>query len=219
MSNLNGISINYFDGVVIVWLIIGLFRGRKRGMTQEFFPTLQWVAIVILAGLFYDPLSIIILKNTNGTFTRLWANITAYIVIAFGVNLVFMWLKKLFGEKLSGSDSFGRAEYYLGMVAGVIRFACMLIALCALMHSYVYTQAQLDEHDKQQKKNFEAVQLPSYMSIQHAVLGESTSGQWLQRYMGRVLIASVEQTNKPPAESLARKKENTINAIVGPEKK
>jgi uncharacterized membrane protein required for colicin V production len=44
---------NYFDVIVVVWLIIGLLRGRKRGMSQELLPTLQWLGIVIVCGLFY----------------------------------------------------------------------------------------------------------------------------------------------------------------------
>jgi len=213
---LNGTSLNYFDGIVIVWLIIGIFLGRKRGMTQEFFPTLKWLGIVILAGLFYAPFSPLILQNTSGAFSHLWSNITAYILIAFAVSLVFMWLKQAFGEKLTGSDSFGRAEYYLGMLAGLVRFACMMIVVCALMHSYVYTDAQLAEHEKIQRKNFEAVHLPSYISIQHAALKESLVGPWIEGHLNRVLIVSAMPVK--PGESMAKKREDTINAIIGPAK-
>lgn len=214
---LSGISYGYFDGVVIAWLLIGIFRGRKRGMTQELLPTLQWLAIVVLAGLFYLPFSVVIFKNTSGAFNHLWSNITAYVLIAFAIHLFFLWLKEVFGEKLTGSDYFGRNEYYLGMIAGLLRFACMIIVLCALTHSRVYTQAELAETEKMQKKSFEDIRFPTYGSIQHAVLTESYTGRLIETNLYRVLIASVSAGK--PAETIAKKRENTINAILGPPKK
>jgi uncharacterized membrane protein required for colicin V production len=209
----SGISYGYFDGVVVVWLLIGLFRGRKRGMTQELLPTLQWLAIVILAGLFYLPFSAAIFQNTSGAFNHLWSNVTAYVLIAFGINLFFIWIKQAIGEKLTGSDSFGRNEYYLGMVAGLLRFACMIVVLCALMHSRVYTQAELAETEKMQKKSFEDIRFPTYGSIQHAVLAESYTGRLIQANLYRFLIASVSAGK--PAETIAQKRQETINAILG----
>jgi hypothetical protein len=213
----SGTSFNYFDGVVAVWLFLGILRGRKRGMTQEFFPTLQWLAIVILAGLFYLPFSIFIFQNTNGTFSHLWSSVTAYVLIAFGIHIIFLWLKQALGEKLTGCDLFGRAEYYLGMLAGLLSFACIIIVLCALMHSRLYTQAELAEDEKMQKKNFEAVRFPTYMAIQHAVNATSFTGQWIESNLNRLLIVPVAPGK--PTETIAKKREDTINAIIGPPKK
>jgi len=214
---LNGISYGYFDGIVVVWLLIGIFRGRKRGMTQELLPTLQWLAIVILAGLFYLPFSAVIFQNTSGAFNHLWSNITAYVLIAFAINLFFRWIKESIGEKLTGSDLFGGKEYYLGMIAGLLRFACMIIVLCALMHSRVYTQAELADIEKFQKKSFEDIRFPTYPSIQHAVLTESFTGRLIQDNLSRVLIASTFASK--PAETIAQKRQDTINAILGAPKK
>jgi uncharacterized membrane protein required for colicin V production len=217
LPNFSGISYGYFDGVVAVWLLIGIFRGRKRGMTQELLPTLQWLAIVILAGLFYLPFSVVIFQNTSGAFNRLWSNVAAYVLIAFAINLFFMWIKQLIGEKLTGSDYFGRSEYYLGMLAGLVRFACMIVVLCALMHSRVYTQAELADIEKFQKKSFEDIRFPTYPSIQHAVLAESCTGRLIQANLYRVLITPVPAGK--PAETIAQKRQETINAILGPQKK
>ncbi len=213
----NGISYGYFDGIVVVWLLIGIFRGRKRGMTQELLPTLQWLAIVILAGLFYLPFSVVIFQNTSGAFNHLWSNVTAYVLIAFAINLFFIWIKQSIAEKLTGSDLFGGKEYYLGMMAGLLRFACMIIVLCALMHSRVYTQAELADIEKFQKKSFEDIRFPTYPSIQHAVLAESFTGRLIQANLSRVLISSAPAGK--PAETIAQKRQNTINAILGPQKK
>jgi uncharacterized membrane protein required for colicin V production len=217
MAVLPAHSFDYFDFIVVVWLVMGIFRGRKRGMTQELLPTLQWLCIVILCGLFYAPFSDVIFHNTSGAFSRLWSNISAYVLIAFAIHLVFLWLKQVLGEKLTGSDHFGRAEYYLGMMAGLLRFACMLVVLCALMNSRVYTAAELAEDEKIQKKNFEDIRFPTYLSVQHTILVESFTGRVIEDNLHQVLIAPVKP--EQPTETIAKKREDTINAILGPQKK
>jgi len=35
-------------------LIIGFFRGRKRGMSKELLPLLKWVSLVLVCGFWYQ---------------------------------------------------------------------------------------------------------------------------------------------------------------------
>ncbi|MGD0816088.1 MAG: CvpA family protein [Verrucomicrobiota bacterium] len=210
-------SYSYFDLIVIAWLLVGIMIGRRHGLTQELLPTLQWLCVVILAGLFYAPIGSFIQQNTNGAFSHVWANVTAYVLIGFGINLLFMWLKQSVGEKLTGSDLFGRSEYYLGMLAALVRFACMVVVLCALMHSRVYTTAELAETEKVQKKNFEDVRFPTYGSFQHSVLTESYTGRLIVDHLPMVLIASSSAPRH--AETMAQKNQDTINSILGGPKK
>jgi uncharacterized membrane protein required for colicin V production len=217
MAVLPAFTYDYFDVIVLVWLLIGIIHGRKRGMTQELLPTLQWLFIVVLAGLFYFSFSSVIFQSTGGAFNHLWSNITAYVLIAFAIHLVFLWIKQGVGEKLTGSDLFGRAEYYLGMLSGLIRYACMLIVLCALMNSRVYTSAELAEDAKIQKRNFEDIRFPTYGSVQYAILKESFTGRLIEDKLNSVLIASVSAGKSSP--TIATKREDAINAILGPSKK
>jgi uncharacterized membrane protein required for colicin V production len=204
-------NLNYVDLIVAVWLIIGLFRGRKRGMTQELLPTLQWVAIVVVAGLFYKPFAVVIKQYAQ--FEQLWSNILAYLLIAFGVHLVYLWIKHVIHEKLIGSDIFGRAEYYLGMVAGVIQFACMVIVACALMNSRVYTRAELAKTEKIQSDAFSDIRFPTYGTIQQAVLFQSYSGTLVETNLHSLLIAS--STPAPKGQTLAQRREQMIDDIIG----
>jgi uncharacterized membrane protein required for colicin V production len=209
-------SYSYFDLIVIAWLLVGILIGRRHGLTQELLPTLQWLCIVILAGLFYAPFGGFIQQNTSGAFSHLWANVTAYVLIGFGINLLFIWIKQSVGEKLTGSDLFGRSEYYLGMLAGLVRFACMIVALIALMHARVYSMAELAETEKAQKRNFEEIRFPTYGSFQHTVLTESYTGRLIVDHLPLVLIAS---TSPRHAETIAQKNQATINSILGAPKK
>jgi hypothetical protein len=38
---LGGLPFNWFDGILFLWLLLGLVRGRKNGMTLELLPLLQ----------------------------------------------------------------------------------------------------------------------------------------------------------------------------------
>jgi hypothetical protein len=103
------------------------------------------------------------------------------------------------------------------MMAGLLRFACMVVVLCALMNSRVYTRAELAETEKMQKKNFEDIRFPTYGAIQHAILTESYAGRWIEGNLYRVLIASVAEGK--PAKTPAQKRQDTLNLILGPQKK
>src|SRR5277367_6161555 len=96
---------DYFDAFAIVWLIIGLFRGRKRGMSQEVLPLIQWLGIVAAGGLLYWPFSKLVHQYTQ--FGTLWSCITAYLLIGAGVHLIYLWLKQMMAEKLVEKDPFG----------------------------------------------------------------------------------------------------------------
>jgi len=211
------LAFSYFDVFVVLWLLLGLFMGRKHGMSQELLPTLQWVCIVIVAGLFYQPIAAFIRQNT--AFDMLFASIFAYVFLGFAVHFVFLWIKKALGDKLVGSDMFGRGEYYLGMAAGTVRFACMVVCLIALLNARVYSQQELAQIDKFQKQNFEDVRLPDYPHVQHNILFDSISGRTIKGSLGNFLIASVgPQSAAPKADSLAKKQEQQINEILNGKK-
>ena len=39
--------------MVVIVLVFGLFRGRKNGMSKEILPLFQWLAVILVSGLFY----------------------------------------------------------------------------------------------------------------------------------------------------------------------
>jgi uncharacterized membrane protein required for colicin V production len=203
---------NYFDGVVLVWLIIGLFRGRKRGMSQELLPVLQWIGIVVAAGLLYQPFYPTIRQYTQ--FGILASAITAYLLVALGVHLIYLWFKQMFGEKLVEKDPFGRGEFYLGMMAGIVRFACMILVLMALMNSHIESAAERAETEKFQKANFSDIRFPTYGEIQQAVLFQSFSGNLVQSNLKPILIAAINTGPPRKKESIAQKTNNDLDDIL-----
>jgi len=204
---------NYFDVFVIVWLLIGLLRGRKRGLSQELLPTLQWLGIVIVGGMFYWTLSPQV--HQYAQLSALWSNIWAYLLIALGIHLIYLWFKQMLATKLVEKDPFGRAEFYVGMMAGVVRFGCMLLAAMCLMNSRVVTATELAQTEKFQEAWFSDIRFPTYGEFQQDVLFKSFTGNLVESNLKSILIVSI---NSPaPAkkgDTIAQKKNQEIDDIL-----
>jgi uncharacterized membrane protein required for colicin V production len=211
---LSSLAFNTFDLFALIWLVIGLFRGRKLGMSQELLPMFKWISIVVVAGLFYAPVAVSVHQNTGSFFSKLGANLTAYCLISLLIMLVFVWIKKAIGEKLTGSDLFGSYEYYLGMVGGFIRFACMLIVLMALMCSRIYTKAENDAYEAEQKKQLDNSFIPSYGQIQYQVLTLSFTGKLVRQNLPMLMIKSVTADDLKKGETPAQKSNDQLKDIL-----
>ena len=68
-------------------------------------------------------------------FSDLAGYLMAYIAAALVIAILFALLKKAVGSKLVSAETFGKSEFYLGMIAGMVRYACMLIAVLALLNA------------------------------------------------------------------------------------
>ena len=195
---LDNLPVNWFDGVVGAMLIIGFFRGRKRGMTKEILPLLKWVSLVVVCGLWYQ-MAAQLLVNT-AQLSQVPSCIFGYLLLAFVIVLVFMFLKWLLASRLGDKSLFGGGEYYLGMLSGMIRLACMLVAVLALLNAPVYTAQDIKQHEAYVKRWFggglySGNYFPSLYTIQDQVFAKSYTGPYIKDYLGPLLI----ETAPPPA--------------------
>ncbi|MGA2280197.1 MAG: CvpA family protein [Verrucomicrobiota bacterium] len=195
---LDNLPVNWFDAVVVGMLIIGLFRGRKHGMSKEILPLLKWVSLVLVCGIWY-PMAAQLLVNT-ASLSQLPGCIFGYLLLAFVIVLVFMFLKWLLAGRLGDKSLFGGGEYYLGMLSGMIRFACMLLAVLALLNAPVYTMQDIKKHDAYVKRWFggglySGNYFPSLHTVQEEVFTKSFTGPYIKDYLGPLLI----ETAPPPA--------------------
>jgi len=201
---LDNLPVNWFDGVVLGMLIIGFFRGRKRGMSKELLPLLKWVSLVLVCGIWY-PLAAQLLVNTV-QLSQVPSCIIGYLLLAFVVVLVFMFLKWLLASRLGDKGLFGGGEYYLGMLSGMIRFACMLLAVLALLNAPVYTAQDIKKHEAYVKQWFggglySGNYFPSLYTIQGQIFTKSFAGPYIKDYLGPLLI----ETAPPPAPAPEKK--------------
>jgi uncharacterized membrane protein required for colicin V production len=192
--SLDKLPFNWFDLVLVVVLIMGIFRGRKRGMSEELMTMLQWVAIVIVCSIAYQPLGAWLAGVS--LLNLLSSNVAAYVMAGLGVSIAFVLFKRLFHGKLIGSDAFGKAEYYLGMPAGMLRFFCVLLAGLALLNAPLYTPEEIRAYREFQMKNFDSEFFPGLQTLQANVFEKSLIGPPIKKYLAFLLIKPTKSERK-----------------------
>ena len=195
---LDNLPVNWFDAVVLGILILGMIFGRKHGMSKEALPLLKWVSLVLVCGFWYQTAAQLLVNTAR--LSKLASCIFGYLLLAFAVFLVFLTIKRLLGYRLGENNFFGSAEYYLGMLSGIIRFACMLLAVLALLNAPFYTEADIKKHDAYVKRWFggglySGDFFPSLKTVQEQVFTKSFTGPYIKDYLGPLLIETVA----PPA--------------------
>jgi len=186
----NGLPFNWFDMAVLVLLGFGLFRGRRNGMAKELLPLLQWLVMVPACGLGYTMLAGVLAGLIPD---KLWNCLVAYLALALVVFIVFTILKQQFAEKLVKSNFFKGGEYYLGMLSGMVRYACVLLFVLALLNAPVYAPAEIAQQKTFDQKNFggglfAGNYFPHLFQVQAAVFKESFLGPHIKDNAGMLLI-------------------------------
>ncbi|HEY4417796.1 MAG TPA: CvpA family protein [Verrucomicrobiae bacterium] len=201
-DNLTHLTLGAFDLLLICFLLVGFWRGRKNGMSKEALLVSKWVIMVAACSLGYAwvgdfLIQIGFVKNVFDASAqeRTAGYITGYLLIMAVVTIIFSYLKKVFREKISGSNTFGSWEYYLGMVAGIIRYACMAITALALINAPVYSDAELaaqKEYNHQTygggAQGFSGDLIPSFDELQASVFKKSLLGPLIKNNLGALLI-------------------------------
>jgi uncharacterized membrane protein required for colicin V production len=183
----------WFDIVVLCALAFGLFRGRRNGMSQELLPLLQWLVLVSACAFLY-PIAGQFFINTF-RWSKLTSYICGYITLALVVLLIFGILRKLFAERLAKSAVFKGGEFYLGMLSGLIRTACILIVVLAFINAPVYTEADVQAHAAYVKKNlggdiYSGDYFPTFQQVQEQIFKDSCTGPFVKENLGMLLISN-----------------------------
>ena len=114
--------------------------------------------------------------------------VTAYIGVAVLVASIFLLVKRTLGGKLTGSDTFGKSEYYLGMPAGMLRFVCMLIVGLSVLNARLYSQEEIAAYQKFQMENYGSEFFPGLQTVQSTVFEQSIVGPPIKKYLAFLLI-------------------------------
>lgn len=216
MNWYNSLRFNWFDVAILLVLGFGYWRGRKHGMSREALPTSKWLIIVIAAGLGNQFLGQWLLKSGvihkvfNGAFTETTAGfVTSYLLIALVVFIIFSILGKHFRERVAGSNAFGSGEYYLGMAAGTIRYACIIVFVMAFLNAPFYSSAQIEASKAYKARwyggglsGYSGDFIPDLSEVQSSVFVGSFMGPLIKNNMGYLLISSSVQTKKTASISL-----------------
>jgi uncharacterized membrane protein required for colicin V production len=213
---LQGGFFNWFDFVLIGVLIFGFWRGRKRGMSREAVPASMWLVLVIAAGLGYQFLGqwLIQAKVIHSVFGNVAKETTAayvssYLLISLVVFIIFSMIGKHFREKVTGSNTFGSNEYYFGMVAGTIRYACILMFILALMNAPYYTTEEKVASAEYKARwyggglnGYSGDFIPDFSEVQESVFKKSLSGPFITSKMDCLLIVTTQPLKKTASVGL-----------------
>ncbi|HTV39484.1 MAG TPA: CvpA family protein [Candidatus Sulfotelmatobacter sp.] len=199
----NGLPVNWFDAAVLVLLVFGIFRGRKNGMTRELAPLLQWLAVVIAAGLAYAFLASVY-ANQCGLKSKVASAVLAYLSISVALFLMFTPIKQFLKKRAENGGVFGGSEYYLGMLSGPVRYACMILFALALLNARSYTGAEIAAKKAYNERwygggMYSGDYMPDIHSAQEAVFKQSFSGPYIQNYLGMLLIQTGPGSGKAGA--------------------
>jgi hypothetical protein len=203
-------AFNWFDVAVVLVLLFGFWRGRKRGMTKEVLPALQWLAILLGAGfghvfvadwLSQEGLVKYCFGNTFKEHTA--ALMSGYLIIALVILIVFVVLRRKFNPKLEGSSVFGGNEYYWGIPAGMVRYACMMLVALALLNAPLYSQADILAAKAYNNRwyggglnGYSGDFIPSVDELQTAVFKQSLLGPLIKENLSLLLINPTETVKK-----------------------
>jgi len=177
---------NVFDFVLVAVLVAGVLRGRKHGMSEELLGLLTWLTILLLCAFTYEPVGRWFAQTSP--FSLLSSYLMAYISGALLVLILFASVKRLLGGKLLGSDIFGKAEYYLGMGSGLIRFTCALFAGLALLNARYFSPAEVKAMENFQNEVYGSNFFPSLHTVQSTVFEHSLLGPWIKENLDFLLI-------------------------------
>jgi len=193
--NIDGLPFNAFDVFLVVILVAGVFKGRKQGMSAELLSLLKWLTILFVCALAYEPLGSLFGQTTT-VFSKISCYVMAYAGSALVVVALFVAVNRSLGGKLIGSDIFGRAEYYLGMGSGLIRFACILLTALALLNAPYYSAQEVKAEERFQNDVYGSNYFPTFHTIQSIVFEKSFTGPWIKENLAFLLIKPTETEKK-----------------------
>jgi uncharacterized membrane protein required for colicin V production len=210
--NASHFQLTLFDLLVLGLIGYGVFRGRKRGMSEELLDVFQWLLIVVLGALLYSPLGKLV-QGAAG-FSLLLSNVIAYVLVALIIKLIFSMIKRNVGEKLVHADTFGRFEYYLGMIAGTVRCLCILIFALSFLHAKYISDGERAATAKMQQDNFGSISFPTLGSLQQTIFYESYSGQFIKKNLQAQMIKPTIATGAVPSDTIGRRRERAVEEIM-----
>jgi uncharacterized membrane protein required for colicin V production len=206
---------HWFDVVVAGLLILGFFRGRKRGMSMELLPVLQVLIAVVAGSQVYKPLGDRLSTATSGTLGPLSSYVLVYVAFTIIVYMIFSHLRSVVGEKLVGSDVFGRMEYYFGMLAGIIRYGAVILWCLALMNASEIDHAAYKANQESQRQNFGKINFPTPTSIQIQVFEESAVGRFARDHLAHLLIEPTKsQGSSAEKDTLGKQRTRDVDDIM-----
>lgn len=183
---IDNLPVGWFDIIVLAILVTGIIRGRKHGMSEALMPLLRWLTAVAVAALLYKPIGLFIESQT--LLSKLSSFITAYLGCLLVVFILFAVIKRVSGGKPISAERFGKSEYYLGIVGGLVTVCCMLLVALSFLNARRFTSKEIQTRQAYEKDVYGSSFFPTLSSMQSFVFKKSLTGSTLQKVAGGLMI-------------------------------
>jgi uncharacterized membrane protein required for colicin V production len=215
MNNIPHFTLSWVDLVVLLVVIAGIVRGRKRGMSEELLDIIKWVSVLVAVAFLQRPMGEMLASST-AVFSLLSCYIFVYTMIVVVFKVLFGFLRKQIGDKLVSSDFFGGAEYYLGMLAGAFRYVCVTIVVLAFLNARYYSPEEIQADINFQANNFGDIRFPTLATLQNEVFTRSFFGTATREFAPFLLIPSTPPEAKGLGgdNNVARARERSVNQVL-----
>ncbi len=211
--DLKPVYVSWVDLFVVIIVLWGVRQGRRNGMSQEVLFVLQWLCIVVIAGMAYEPLGMFLAQT--GLFSLLFSYVAVYVLLALAIKIFFSWLRRAVGEKLVQADVFGSGEYYCGMLAGAFRYALILLVTLSLLNARYFNDREVAAYRRYQEVNFNNIFFPSLADVQNEVFDRSLAGGVALDYLSIVLIRPTAAEDTPLNKAgVVRAREQQIDEML-----
>ena len=209
------LAFNWVDLALVLVLVFAFWQGRRRGMTKEMLPSIEWVLILFGAGFGHVFLADwfqqegFVRKVFGHHFNeRTAALMSAYLIILSVIFITFSFLKRKYNPKLEGSSFFGGNEYYWGVAAGLVRYVCLMLVALALLNGPYYSPNEIAAIQQYKLNNFAAGGhvkgmeddtgdfIPSVYEVQDTVFKNSLIGSFIKQDLSVLLINSTATIKK-----------------------
>lgn len=199
---------------IVVVLLVGIVRGRQRGISQELLDVFKWLLVVAVAGLFYRGTGEFLMANS--VFSLLSCYLAGYTLLALIVLLVFSLVQRAIGQKLAGSDAFGSGEYYLGMFGGMVRYACVVLVVISLVNARYYSPQEIMQSAQYQRDEFGSEFLPTFGELRQEVVEHSLLGRLVTGHLSAVMIQPTAPGERPLVHegNIVKARERQINQVL-----
>lgn len=183
---MDSLAFGWFDLIFAAVLVAGAMQGRRSGMSEQLLPLLRWVVAIAVAAVFYKPLGGVLADLTP--ISTLSSYLGAYVACLLIVFVTFAVLKKMIGGKPISGDTFGRSEYYLGIVASSLKYACVVIAALAFLNARAFSKDEIQRRVLYERDVYGSSFFPRLDTVQAMVFEKSFSGTMLHDQAPFLLI-------------------------------
>lgn len=207
-------SVSWVDFAILLVVMLGIVRGRKRGISEELLDIIKWAAVLATVAVLHRPAGEMLAMSTM--FSLLSCYIFVYTLILVLLKVIFAFVRKQIGDKLVSSDFFGSGEYYLGMVAGAFRYTCVMIVVLAFLNARQYSAEELQADAEFQQNNFGDIRFPTLATLQNEVFNRSLFGAATRDFVPFLLIPSTppEAKDLRGGNNVVRARERTVNQML-----